>query len=159
LPASYSLFVGLESPILAPFRLCIVSLFLRLGTGCEMDAMKPQIIHQTSPKAHRNNIDWCCDDGVHSCCCCCVKPNTSNSWPNTNISESISWWQRRRKGANDKNITAAIRVCIGMMAEAVGEGLDDCYVVQNHRIHAMDEHEFDGLMAVMISRPTDVLQP
>lgn len=45
------------------------------------------------------------------------------------------------------------------MAEAVGEGLDDCYVVQNHRIRAMDEHEFDGLMAVMISRPTDVLQP
>ena len=43
-------------------------------------------------------------------------------------------------------------------AKAVGEGLDD-YVVQNHRIRAMDEHKFDGLMAVMISRPTDVLQP
>jgi hypothetical protein len=85
-------------------------------------AMKLQIIHQTSPKAHRNNIDWCCDDGVDSCCCCCVKPNTSNWWPNTNISQSISWWQLRRKGANDKTIMAAIHISIETMAKAVRQG-------------------------------------
>ncbi len=32
-------------------------------------------------------------------------------------------------------------------------------MVQNHRIHVIDEDEFDGLMAVMISQPTDVLEP
>jgi hypothetical protein len=47
----YPLFVGLKLPILVPFRRCIVWLFLRLGTGCKMDAMKPQIRPQKLPKA------------------------------------------------------------------------------------------------------------
>jgi hypothetical protein len=80
----YSMFVGLKSPILVPFHRCIVCLFLLYSTGCEMVAMKPQIKPQILPKAHRNNVGWFCDDGADCSCCCCVKPNTSNSWPNTN---------------------------------------------------------------------------
>ena len=32
-------------------------------------------------------------------------------------------------------------------------------MVQNHRLRVMDVHEFDGVMTMLISQPTDVIEP